>query len=190
MSWVHVDDELPRNVLPPAALKAVAGLLAVVLVLAVVARLTGVGTVTAAERAAEEAVAGRLIAFQPEDGAGVVRLTDGTSGAVLRELPPGEGGFLRGAVRPLNRERMRAGVAAEAPYLLTLWQDGALTLTDPTTGTVVDLNAFGPTNAGAFADLLWATPASASSLAGPPGSIPPWGSPGTPGHPPERGTNP
>jgi putative photosynthetic complex assembly protein len=189
MSWVHVDDELPRNVLPPAALKAVAALLAVVLVLAVVARLTGVGTVTAAERSAEEAVAERLIAFQPEDGAGWVRLTDGASGLVLRELPPGEGGFLRGAVRPLNRERMRAGVDAEAPYLLTLWQDGALTLTDPATGTVVDLNAFGPTNAGAFADLLWTTPAP-GHLAGPPGFTRPPASPGTPPHSPEGGTNP
>ena len=158
MSFVNVEDDMPRNVLPPVALKAMGFLLAVVLVLAVVARLTGIGSVTAADLTTGDPVAERLIAFQPEDEGGVVRLTDGASGAILRELPPGEGGFLRGAVRPLNRERMRAGIAPEAPYRLTAWADGALTLTDPGTGVVVDLNAFGPTNAQAFAGLLPGAP--------------------------------
>jgi len=45
-------------------------------------------------------------------------------------------------------------VSAEPPFVLTRWANGTLSLHDPTTGRKVELDAFGPTNAQAFAGLL------------------------------------
>ena len=69
----------------------------------------------------------------------------------------GEQGFLRGALRALARERRRAGFGPEQPFELVGREDGRLTLQDPMTGQRLDLESFGPTNAGVFAKLLAAT---------------------------------
>ncbi len=148
------EDRLERDLIPPAAIKATGVFLVVVLVLAAVARLTGVGALVDEAQETRVPLAERSLVFVPEGDSGPVRLLDGATGALVRELPPGEGGFLRGVVRPLNRERTRAGSDPEAPWVLTAWSDGALTLSDPETGMRVDLRAFGPTNADAFAALL------------------------------------
>ena len=60
----------------------------------------------------------------------------------------------------------RASAASRAwarspPFELIARADGRLTLVDPATGERVDLESFGPTNAGAFARLLTAQPAAA-----------------------------
>jgi putative photosynthetic complex assembly protein len=155
MSTVRFEeDQLERELIPPVAIKATAVLLVLVVVLAAVARLTGVGALVDEAQETRVPLAERSLVFVPEGDDGPVRLLDGVTGALVRELPPGEGGFLRGVVRPLSRERMRAGADPEAPWVLTAWSDGALTLSDPETGMRVDLRAFGPTNADAFADLL------------------------------------
>lgn len=73
---------------------------------------------------------------------------------VLRVLAPGEGGFLRGALRPLVRERKRHGVDPTDPYDLSLHADGALILRDPPTGLHLDVAAFGPTSRAQFLTLL------------------------------------
>lgn len=73
---------------------------------------------------------------------------------VLRVLAPGEGGFLRGALRPLVRERLRHGVDPSEPYDLSLHADGALILRDPPTGLHLDVAAFGPTSRAQFLTLL------------------------------------
>jgi putative photosynthetic complex assembly protein len=144
--------ELEKELIPPVAIKATAAFLALVLILAAVARLTGVGALE--DVADRTPMVERTLAFVAAPGDGPVELRDGDTGELIQLLAPGEGGFLRGAVRPLYRERERAGGDPAAPWRLTRWSDGALTLTDPLTGMVVDLHAFGPTNAGAFAELL------------------------------------
>ncbi|TVP55531.1 MAG: photosynthetic complex assembly protein PuhC [Gemmatimonadales bacterium] len=154
MSYIHIDDDTPPNILPPAALKAIGVMLALVLVLAAVARLTGVGVVSSADLDDRTVIAERMISFETEGEDGIIRIRDGSSAMLLVQLEPGEGGFLRGAVRPLNRERMTARFSPEDPYRLVQWSDGALTLDDPLTGVRLDLYAFGHTNAGAFAALL------------------------------------
>lgn len=155
MTWVNMEDDGPREILPPAALKAIGVLLATVVVMALVARLTGVGAVLTPDPADRVVVAERMILFEQEGGLEDRMLVrDAADGAVLSELAPGEGGFLRGAIRPLNRERMRVNEDPEAPYRLVQWADGSLALVDPLTDVVVDLYAFGHTNAGAFAALL------------------------------------
>ena len=89
-----------------------------------------------------------------EDGDGTLRVLDARRGEVLRTLAPGEGGFMRGVMRPLRRERMRRDVAEEAPYHLARWGDGRLTLSDPGASLVLELAAFGETSVAAFAALL------------------------------------
>jgi hypothetical protein len=78
-------------------------------------------------------------------------------------LAPGTGGFVRGVLRGLARERRAEHIGPEAPLLLTRWADGRLSLDDPSTGRHVDLEVFGPTNASAFADILVASDRSLAS---------------------------
>lgn len=83
---------------------------------------------------------------------GAVRVSNAASGAVIASLK-GEndgGGFVRGVLRGMARERQMRGVGQEPPFTLTLWRDGSLTLDDPATGRAVELGAFGPDNRAAF----------------------------------------
>lgn len=66
----------------------------------------------------------------------------------------GEAGFVRGTLRGFARDRKARGVAAGHPLELIGRADGRLTLSDPQTGRVVDLESFGSANASAFARLL------------------------------------
>ena len=58
------------------------------------------------------------------------------------------------------RDRRSRGVGPEAPFLLVRSTGGGLFLEDPQTGRRIGLDAFGPTNSGAFARLLDARPGS------------------------------
>jgi putative photosynthetic complex assembly protein len=94
-----------------------------------------------------------------------LRFEDRADGAVLvyeheqlvDTLSPGTNGFVRGVLRGLARGRRADGVGRSPPFRLTRWADGRLSLDDPETGRHVDLEVFGPTNAGAFADILTAS---------------------------------
>jgi putative photosynthetic complex assembly protein len=87
-----------------------------------------------------------------EDGA--VTAQDPATGLVVAVFAPGTNGFVRATLRGLARERKRGAGTPEIPFRLTAWSDGRLVLEDPVTGRKIDLRAFGPTNAGAFATLL------------------------------------
>jgi putative photosynthetic complex assembly protein len=70
-------------------------------------------------------------------------------------LPPGShSGFIRGVMRGLARDRRMRGLDAAAPFVLTEWTDGGLSLADTATGRVIELNGFGVDNRAAFAALL------------------------------------
>ena len=73
---------------------------------------------------------------------------------IVAWIRPGEDGFLRGTLRGLAQARQRDGLGPERPFSLTRYDDGRLALADEATGRRVPLEAFGPTNAGAFARLL------------------------------------
>jgi putative photosynthetic complex assembly protein len=158
MSVVRVEGDhetLERQMIPPGALKAIGVFLVLVVILAAVARQTGFGSLSTADHLeGRTALVERSLIFEAGAGEGPVDLRDGDTGELIVRLAPGEGGFLRGVVRPLNRERLRAGVDPQAPWILTRWSDGGLTLRDPATETWVDLHAFGSTNAESFARLL------------------------------------
>lgn len=115
----------------------------------------------------------RLTGYQPErpPPSAVVeshdlRFEDRADGAVLvytadeqlaYTILPGTNGFVRGVLRGLVRERRADHVGPTPPFRLTRWADGRLSLDDPSTGRHVDLEVFGETNAGAFADILVAS---------------------------------
>ena len=68
-----------------------------------------------------------------------------------RSSRPETNGFLRGTMRGLARQRVRQDADRDIPFRLTEWADGRLTLEDPTTGRMVEMEAFGSTNEDAFA---------------------------------------
>ena len=85
---------------------------------------------------------------------GGIDVIDAKGDRRIDRLAPGEDNFMRATLRGLVRERKSRGIGAETPFRLTAREDGRLTLDDPATGRLIDLAAFGPTNAGAFARLL------------------------------------
>ena len=120
------------------------------LLLVIVARLTGY---TPDQPIATAAIETRDLRFEDRaDGAVLIYL--GQTDQLVDTLQPGTNGFVRGVLRGLARERRADRVGPTEPFRLTRWADGRLSLDDPATGRHVDLEVFGPTNAGAFADIL------------------------------------
>lgn len=153
------DGHAPVHGAPPlsaGALVAVGIVLAVAVTAVTYARLTGLEIREPDARA----VAMRELRF--EDGPdGSVVVIDASSGVQVERIA-GEQGFLRGALRALARERRVRGHGAQQPFQLIARADGRLTLADPVTGQRIDLESFGPANAGVFARLLLATAPAAS----------------------------
>jgi putative photosynthetic complex assembly protein len=95
----------------------------------------------------------RDLQFVDHEG-GTVTVRDNESREVITTLEPGTENFIRGVLRGLARERRAAGWGTSPPFRLARHRNGDLTLEDQATGRVIYLNAFGPTNAGAFERLL------------------------------------
>ena len=138
---------------PRGPLLAAAALIIGTLVFVAGIRATGVDVSTRSQAAV---VAQRVLHFEDQADGSVLVLEPrpGHAPRLLQVVDAGAGGFLRGAMRALVRQRRAAGVGAEAPFVLTARADGRLTLVDPATNERVDLESFGPTNAAAFAQLL------------------------------------
>jgi putative photosynthetic complex assembly protein len=137
-----------QEVIPRGVLLAIGLLLLVSLVATAAVRWSGV-TIHSPDAST---LASRTLRF--EDGAdGSVMVIDARTGRTAAQLS-GEQGFLRGALRAMARERKRSGFGAEQPFELISRSDGRLTLVDPVTDQRIDLESFGPTNAGVFARLL------------------------------------
>ncbi|MEZ5790953.1 MAG: photosynthetic complex assembly protein PuhC [Nitratireductor sp.] len=83
-----------------------------------------------------------------------VQVLDAHSGKTIASYPVGEGGFVRGSLRALSRMRFVAKTDESVPYRLIRWENGAISLSDTASGERLLLNAFGPDNAAAFAELL------------------------------------
>lgn len=136
------------NAMPRAALLAIGLAVLASIVFVAMVRLSGADIrepdgATLAERA---------LRFEDGPGGSVIAI-DAASGRQAAQFT-GEQGFLRGALRALARERKRVGAGSEQPFQLVLRADNRLTLLDPVTGQRIDLESFGPTNAGLFAGLL------------------------------------
>jgi putative photosynthetic complex assembly protein len=98
-------------------------------------------------------VAVRELHFEDRADGGV-DVYDNSGSRPVDTITPGSNAFLRATLRGLAQQRKRQGASVAAPFRLTEWEDGRLTLDDEATGRHVELVAFGPTNAAAFARLL------------------------------------
>jgi putative photosynthetic complex assembly protein len=150
MTYLHIEEEEGANVSVPTPALVVALLLAVSTIgLAGYARHTR--AIPAPPPRAPGAVRALVLSDRPDGGVGVY---DARAHEQLAPLPAGGGGFVRGAIRGLARQRRLDRVGPDVPFYLARWPDGRLTLDDSATGSHLDLRAFGPDNAAAFARLL------------------------------------
>jgi putative photosynthetic complex assembly protein len=133
---------------PRLPLIGAATLIALTVLAAAAGRLTGAATPMVNGTPVAERV------FRFEDRAdGAVTVYD-VAASRLVAVETGQNGFLRGTLRSMARAREMRGIGDAAPFHLTAWSDGRLTLDDPSTGRHVELEAFGPTNEAVFARLL------------------------------------
>ncbi len=148
-----MSDHFSDQPFPRLALIGAAALIAFTLLAAAGSRLTAIG---ATELPAAEPVSSVDLRFADlPDGS--VRVT-AADGRVVEVLAPGSGGFVRGVLRGLNRDRKLRGIGPEEPYRLTRWRDGRLSLSDSATAARIDLEPFGPDNFEAFAAMLRSEP--------------------------------
>lgn len=149
------------HTMPPGALAVIGGVLALTIIAASAPRL---GLTSPPKTLIETRVAAGLRPLAERevrfsDGAdGAVVVDDAKTGARITSVAPGhDKGFVRGVVRSLARERHARGIGPQAPFRLTSWPGGALSLTDTATGRTLELKSFGPTNRDAFAVFLGGT---------------------------------
>ena len=142
------DPSLPRGALIGAGVLVASSLL-----LVGIARVTGYGP---PKPPVSTAVASYALRFVDRADGAVLIYTQADN-RLVDTLQPGTNGFVRGVLRGLVRERRAEHIGPIPPFRLTRWADGRLSLDDPSTGRHVDLEVFGPTNAGAFADILIAS---------------------------------
>ncbi|MEO1188423.1 MAG: photosynthetic complex assembly protein PuhC [Pseudomonadota bacterium] len=135
---------------PKPLLFGVALLLASVTVFVGVARLTGVGIADLSDEPYVERIEVR---FLDEENGGVGAY-DPVSGATIHVFEPGEGGFVRTALRSLGLNRQQSGVGPMPPYELHKSATGHIVLHDPSTGKSITLDAFGDANERDFAQLF------------------------------------
>ena len=141
------EQKLPRGAIVGAGALVIASLLIVT-----VARLTGFEPAKPDPSAVVESCDLRF--EDRPDGAVLIYDVKAADDQPAVTLEPGTNGFVRGVLRGLVRERRADHIGPTPPFRLTHWADGRLSLDDPSTGRHVDLEVFGPTNAGAFADIL------------------------------------
>lgn len=148
-----MSSEADDRTLPRGALAGAAALVALSLAMVIIARLTGYEP---AKPQASSVVESRDLRFVDRSD-GAVLVYGSELDRPVDVLRPGTNGFVRGVLRGLVRRRRADRIGAAPPFRLTRWADGRLSLDDPSTGRHVDLEVFGPTNAGAFAQILIAS---------------------------------
>jgi len=100
-------------------------------------------------------VGSRSLVFSDASNGGI-DVYDAIAHAVVYQVPPNSNQFLRGAIRGLARSRRAAHVAPSDPFILAQWENGRMTLDDPSTGERVSISSFGPTQVESFQALLLA----------------------------------
>ena len=152
MSQTLIEKQAGSGAVPKGLLAGAAALIGFAILASWTARLTDVGTVRMPAATAVETLSLRF-----EDQAnGAVLVRDVRRDEVIHTVAPGTNGFIRATLRGFARERKLSGLGDRTPFILARWSDGALSLDDELTGRRVSLDAFGPTNAQAFATILLA----------------------------------
>jgi len=139
---------------PRSALLAAGALVAFSLIGTTAVRLAKLSAPEAsAVSSAPRAVASLDLRFA-DQADGSIRITRAADDSLAGTVHPGEGGFIRGVMRGLARDRISRHIGAEPPFRLALSGDGQLTLLDTATGRLIDLESFGAGNRASFFELL------------------------------------
>jgi putative photosynthetic complex assembly protein len=85
-----------------------------------------------------------------EQADGGLSVVETGTGREFDHLAAGENGFLRTMIRVIRRDIPRTSDIISMPFRIEAWQDYRVTMTDTATGRLIDLRAFGPTNAEVF----------------------------------------
>ena len=135
---------------PRGPLIAIAALLVFSVLAVAIARISGYDPT---QVPLVEAVASVELRFvDAADGA--VAVYDAVDDQLVDTLPSDRNGFVRGVLRALARDRRARETDPDVPLRLARLSDGRLILEDLSNGQVVELRAFGETNAGVFQQLL------------------------------------
>ena len=145
MSEPHEDKPIPR-----AALISAAVLIGLTIVFAATSKQTGIGKTKVQYAEVEQ----QLPLYFEDKANGEIDIIAANSGVLIKTLTSGEGGFIRGVMRGLVRERRSHGMGPDVPFILSRHADDRYSITDPATNRRIDLEPFGDTNINAFADLL------------------------------------
>jgi putative photosynthetic complex assembly protein len=145
---------IDKEPFPRGALIAAGSIVAISLALTAANRIAKIhGPAAPSPAAAGQAVSAVALRFldQPD---GSVLIKDAATGERVSTVHPGEGGFIRGVMRGLARERMGRRIGSGPAFRLWLQQGGGLWLQDTATGRLIDLDSFGSSNRAAFMALL------------------------------------
>lgn len=77
---------------------------------------------------------------------GAILIFDAQSNRQVQILAPNTNAFFRTVMRALARDRMTKEIGQVQPFTLKRYADGLVTIEDPMTGRVINLEAFGPDN--------------------------------------------
>lgn len=113
-------------------------------------RYGGIGTLSVP---ASPAVQAQDFLFTDTRDGSITVLTAADRQPVL-VVPLGEGGFMRGLMRGLARDRKMRGLGPDLPFRIERRQNGLVILMDLATGREIVLGSFGQTNLEAFSRLL------------------------------------
>ncbi|WP_375409574.1 photosynthetic complex assembly protein PuhC [uncultured Methylobacterium sp.] len=152
-------DETEGGRMPRLLLGGAAGLLGFAVLAVFVGREGGVGLTHMAPARAVEAMEIRA----DDEADGSIAIREDRTGRLVATVEKGQDNFIRATLRGFAQSRLREGLTREKPFRLTRFDDGSLELDDTLTGRKVNLGAFGPTNAQAFARLMPATHADAGA---------------------------
>lgn len=152
MSYLHIDEETTKGNggVPKGALILAGAFAVTVIALSATARLWNKGTL--GEQSNAQMVASRALVFSDEPN-GVIGVYDAQHNEQLDAIS-GTGGFVRGALRALARQRRLENIGHDVPFYLVKWSDGRLTLDDSATKNHLELEAFGSANLASFEQLL------------------------------------
>ena len=140
-STIHV----PRGPLIGAFL-----LVVLVFGVAIQARVAGR---TASEEPVTAVAQQRDVRFDLQDD-GTIAVFDVGQNREIARLSSEKNGFIVGMLRGIKQKRDVARTDASTPFRITRWQDGRMTLDDPSTGMHVAVSSFGPTQVESFRQLF------------------------------------
>ncbi len=149
---------LDHEPFPRGALIAAFALVGFSLVATTAARLGRIAAPAAQAPAIASVTAAADLRFADEKD-GSIRVQDSATGRTIATVGPGSGGFIRGVMRGLARDRISRHIGPTPPFRLWQAADGHMSLMDSATGRVIDLESFGADNRSAFVNLLRAAEA-------------------------------